>query len=91
MFLQRKLVPRSPDNRRIDLNDKREQDRRGQPANLFQKIRDFFLKLADLIAHPAERPQDEHRDTSNERDRRNRRVRREGSRDGERRNRSRRA
>jgi len=60
-------------------------DRRGRPATFSQTIRNMLIQLGVLVMHPALKAREEYRDNMNERDRRNRRVRRTTVRDRERR------
>ena len=70
--------------------DKRNQDRRDNPASLIGAIRNLLYKFNLLIMHPSQKARDEYRDTTDDRDRRNRRTRRDNARDEDRRTDSRR-
>ena len=73
------------------MEEKRQQQRRGQPGGLGQKFRNMLRALGLLVMHPTQKAKDEYRDTGNERDRRDRRARRDAPRDEDRRNRARRS
>jgi len=73
------------------MNENRMQDRRDKPASLVSGIKSFLYNFGILAMHPSQKAGDEHRDTTDERGRRNRRTRRGNIRDDERRTDSRRS
>jgi hypothetical protein len=74
----------------VTLSENRKQDRRDKPGSIISAIRGLLYKFGILVMHPAQKASEEHRDTIEERDRRNRRTRRDKARDDDRRDGSRR-
>ena len=72
------------------MSENRKQDRRDKPGSLIGAIRNMLYKLGILVMHPSQKAAEEHRDTNEDRDRRNRRTRRDNERDDDRRSGSRR-
>ena len=72
------------------MSENRKQDRRDKPGSIISAIRGLLYKFGILVMHPAKKAAEAHRDTTEDRDRRNRRTRRDGPRDDDRRGGSRR-
>ena len=72
------------------MSENRKQDRRDKPGSIISAIRNLLYKFNILVMHPSQKAREEHRDTAEDRDRRNRRARRDNARDDDRRTGSRR-